>query len=75
VGEQGEQEKVIGVEKHQIVYKNVQFAIERGQGINIQKLDICWSRSKVDAQQIIDNITNTTIHQMTRNSMTKVFVL
>jgi hypothetical protein len=41
VGEQGEQEKVIGVEKHQTAYKNMQFAIERAQGINIQKLDIC----------------------------------
>jgi hypothetical protein len=67
---------LISVEKHQTAYNNMQFATEiRAQGVTIPKTWIfAEGEAKVDAQQIIDNITNT-IHQMARNSMAKVFVL
>jgi len=50
-----------GVEKHQTAYINMQFATEiRAQEVTIPKTWIFAEReAKVDAQQIINNITNT----------------
>jgi hypothetical protein len=64
------------VDKHLTAYNNMQFATEiRAQGVTIPKIRIfAEGEAKVDAQQIINNITNT-IHQMARNSMARGFCI